>query len=145
MIRAFLDANVLFRAARSRKNASWGAFDLALSRDDFAVMTNEYVLGEAKKHLREKFPESLAEYHSLTPILETHKEPQDAIAEHLKRVISDEDDLPVLAGAVYAGADCLMTLDEHHFGHLYGITVYDVLITTPAQGLHRFRRLAGML
>jgi predicted nucleic acid-binding protein len=149
VIRAFLDANVLFRAAaRSGENASWGVFDLAESRDDFTVMTTEYVFGEAEEHLQEKSPESLEEYASLKPILETCPEPPDAIdaiAKHLERLIGDEDDRPVLAGAIYARADCFLTLDDHDFGHLYGIKVYDVLITTPAQGLHRFRRLAGML
>lgn len=148
VIRAFLDANVLFRAAQSRENASWGVFDLAGKQDDFAVMTTEYVFGEAEEHLQEKSPESLGEYHSLKPIVETCAAPPkaiDAIAKHLERLIRDEDDRPVLAGAIYARADWFLTLDDHHFGHLYGIEVYDVLITTPAQGLHRFRRLAGMI
>ena len=70
MIRAFLDANVLFRAAQSRagqarKNASWGVFDLAEKQDNFAMMTTEYVFDEAEEHLQEKSPGSLGEYHSL--------------------------------------------------------------------------------
>jgi predicted nucleic acid-binding protein len=141
VIRAFLDANVLFRAAQSRANASWGVFDLAEKQDDFAVMTTEYVFGEAEEHLQEKSPKSLGEYHSLKSILETCHEPPETLAEHLERLIRDEDDRPVLAGAIYARADWLLTLDDKHFGHLYGIEVYDVLITTPAQGLHRFRQL----
>jgi predicted nucleic acid-binding protein len=148
VIRAFLDANVLFRAAQSRENASWGVFDLAEKLDDFAVMTTEYVFGEAEEHLHDKAPESLDEYASLKAALETCPEPPDAIdaiAKHLERLIRDEDDRPVLAGAIYAKADWFLTLDDGHFGHLYGIQVYDVLITTPAQGLHRFRRLAGMV
>ena len=142
VIRAFLDANVLFRAARSRENASWGIIELAGSRDDFAVMTTEYVFGEAEKYLREKARASLGEYASLKPKLETCPEPPDALAQHLRRLIPDEKDWPVLAGAIYAKADWLLTFDYQDFGHLFGITVYDVFITTPPQGLHRFRQLA---
>jgi hypothetical protein len=145
VIRAFLDANVLFRAARSRsrENASWGVIELAESRDDFAVMTTEYVFAEAEEHLQEKSPASLGEYAILKPILETSPEPPAALARHLRRLIGDEKDRPVLAGAIYVKADWLLTWDYKDFGHLFGIEVYDVLITTPAQGLHRFRQLAA--
>jgi predicted nucleic acid-binding protein len=143
VIRAFLDANVLFRAARSpsRENASWGVIELAQSRDDFAVLTTEYVFGEAEEHLQEKSPASLGQYDSLKPIVEMSPEPPDALTQHLRRLVRDEKDRPILAGAIYAKADWLLTWDYDHFGHLYGIKVYDVLITTPAQGLHRFRQL----
>jgi predicted nucleic acid-binding protein len=142
VIRAFLDANVLFRAAQSRENASWGVIELADVRDDFTVMTTEYVFGEAEEHLQEKSPASLGEYAGLKPLVETCSEAPEELAYHLRRLIRDEDDWPVLAGAIYAQADWLVTLDYKHFGHLFGLRVYDVLITTPPQGLHRFRRLA---
>ncbi len=142
MIRAFLDANVLFRAASSRENASWGVIGLANVRDDFAVMTTEYVFNEAETKLREKVPALLGAYASLRPMVETCTEPPEPLVVHLERLIRDEKDRPVLAGAIYAGADWLLTWDDVHFGHLYGIQVYDVLVTTPAQGLHRFRRAA---
>ena len=141
VIRAFLDANVLFTASCSRGGASWGVIELSAARDDLTVMTTEYVFEEAEAKLLEKFPESLDEYTSLKPLVQSSPEPPDALAEHLERLIRDEKDLPVLAGAIYARADWFLTKDAHHFGHLYGIRVYDVLITSPPQALHRFRQL----
>jgi predicted nucleic acid-binding protein len=144
VIRTFLDANVLFRAAkaaRSHENASWGVIELAGTRDDLTVMTTGYAFDEAESKLREKSPTALGEYVSLKPMLETCPEPPDALAHHLRRLIQDEKDRPILAGAIFAKADWLLTWDYKHFGHLYGIRVYDVLITTPSQGLHRFRQL----
>ena len=74
-------------------------------------------------------------------MFETCPEPPDALTQHLRRLIQDENDWPILAGAIFAKADWLLTKDGKDFGHLYGVRVYDVLITTPAQGLHRFRQL----
>jgi predicted nucleic acid-binding protein len=141
-MRAFLDANVLFIAAQSRGGASWGVIELAEARDDFTVMATAYAFDEAERKLHEKAPASLGEYDRLIRVLETCSEPPAALAQHLERVIQDEGDRSILAGAVYAKADWLLTKDDKHFGHLYGIKVYGVLITTPAQGLHCFRQLA---
>ena len=47
-----------------------------------------------------------------------------------------------LAGAISAKADWLLTKDGKHFGHLYGIRVYDVLVSAPGCGLYLFRQLA---
>ncbi len=145
MIRAFLDANVLFRAAYSRRSseaASWAIIELAGIRNDLTVMATEHVFNEAEVRLQEKSPASLGEYASIKPLLETCPDPPDPLTQHLERLIRDEKDRPVLSGAIYAKADFLLTLDDRDFGHLYGIKVYDVLISTPAQGLHRIRQLA---
>lgn len=144
MIRAFLDANVLFRAAHSRRSsdaASWAIIELAGVRSDLAVMATEHVFSEAKDKLQEKSPASLDEYDSIRLLLETCPDPPEPLTRHLERLVRDEKDRPVLSGAIYARADLLLTLDDHHFGHLYGIKVYDVLVATPAQGLHRIRQL----
>jgi predicted nucleic acid-binding protein len=141
VIRAFLDANVLFRAAHSRAGASWGVIELAGRRNDFRVITTEYVFNETESKLQEKSPASLGEYATIRPLLETCPDPPDALTQHLERLIRDKKDRPVLSGAIYAKADFLLTLDDRDFGPLYGIRVYDVLITSPAQGLHRFRQL----
>ena len=145
MIRTFLDANVLFTAAQSRGGASWGVIELAGKRDDLTVMTTEYAIKEAEGNLREKSPASLGDFNSLKPLLETCSEPPEVLTEHVKWLIKDEDDRPILAGAISARADWLLTKNGKHFGHLYGIEVYDVLITTPAAGLYRYWQLQGML
>ncbi len=141
MIRAFLDANVLFTAAYSRAGSSWAIIQEARVQDDLVVMTTEYVFDEAENKLQEKFPASLGEYASLKPILETCPEPSGALVEHLSSVIRYPKDRPVLAGAISAKADWLLTWDDNHFGHLYGIRVYDVLVSDPGSGLYMLRQL----
>ena len=145
VIRAFLDANVLFSAAQSRGGMSWRAVELAGIRDDLSVITTEYALDEAERHLREKDPASLGEYEHLTTLVETCPAPPGPLTRHVRWLVKDEKDWPILAGAISAEADWLLTKDGKHFGHLYGVQVYDVFITTPAAGLHRFGQRAGVL
>jgi predicted nucleic acid-binding protein len=142
VIRAFLDANVLFTAAYSRRGSSWVIIQEARVQDNLVVTTTERVFDEAEENLQEKAPASLSEYASLKPILETCPEPPEALAEHLSSVVLYPKDRPVLAGAIFAEADWLLTWDDDHFGHLYGIRVYDVLVSDPGQGLHLFSQLA---
>jgi predicted nucleic acid-binding protein len=143
VIRAFLDANVLFTAACSHTGSSWAIIQEARVNDNLVVMTTDRVFGEAEENLQEKAPASLDEYALLKPILWRCPEPSDALAEHLSSVIRYPKDRPVLAGAISAKADWLLTWDDDHFGHLYGIRVYDVLVSNPGSGLHMFRHLAG--
>jgi predicted nucleic acid-binding protein len=50
-----------------------------------------------------------------------------------------EKDRPVLAGAIQAKADHLVTGDKKHFGPLYGKTVRGVRITAPSELLALLR------
>ena len=44
-------------------------------------------------------------------------------------------DAPILAAAVHAQADFLVTGDRRDFGHLFGLTLRGVKVVTPAQAL----------
>ncbi len=46
-------------------------------------------------------------------------------------------DRPILAAAIYASMDYLVTGDKHHFGDLYGKTVGNVTIMSPGLFLDR--------
>ena len=46
-----------------------------------------------------------------------------------------EKDRPILAAAIAASADYLVTGDKSHFGHLYGTRVSGVCVFTPADFL----------
>ncbi len=52
-----------------------------------------------------------------------------------------EKDRPILAAAIAASVDYLITGDKSHFGHLYGTRVSGVYVITPADflGLHEDR------
>jgi predicted nucleic acid-binding protein len=124
---------------------SWRAVELAGIRDDLSVITTQYALDEAERKLQQKDPDSLGEYGHLTTLVETCPAPDPRLTRHVRWLVRDEDDWPILAGAISAEADWLLTKDGKHFGHLYGISVYDVFVTTPAAGLHRFGQLQGVL
>ena len=46
-----------------------------------------------------------------------------------------EKDRPILAAAIAASLDCLVTGDKNHFAHLYGTTVSGVHILNPSDFL----------
>jgi hypothetical protein len=46
-------------------------------------------------------------------------------------------DAPILAAAVHAGSDALVTGDRTHFGPLYGRSFKGVLVLSPAGALAR--------
>lgn len=51
-----------------------------------------------------------------------------------------EKDRPVLAGAIEAKADQLVSGDKSHFGHLYGQKICGLRITAPSDLLDVLRR-----
>jgi hypothetical protein len=55
--------------------------------------------------------------------------PLQAIPHSVKLATKDQ---AVLASAIFASMDYLITGDIHHFGHLYGTTVSHVKILSPA-------------
>jgi hypothetical protein len=48
--------------------------------------------------------------------------------------------MPIIAGAIFAAADYLITHDGEHFEPLYGEKVYDVEIQRPAAVLARLQK-----
>jgi predicted nucleic acid-binding protein len=127
-VRIFLDANILFSAARSD-----GAVRQLLALAETAgheLWADAYVLEEARRNLAAKNPVGL-------PVLE-------AISARIKigglfasTHLSDlmalpEKDRPVLAAAIHHRCDILVTGDRTHFGQLYGKTIRGVTILSPA-------------
>lgn len=143
MIRAFLDANVLFSAARSQAGAGRGIIELAQVLPGIDLLMTEYALGEAERNLRQKSPKSLPEFWYLKPNIKVcHAPPADLESRVSKAApLVPRKDLPILAGAVFAGVDWLATYDDDHFGDLYGKEVYDVLVLEPRHVAHLIRHL----
>ncbi len=63
------------------------------------------------------------------------QEPPKALIDRLKDRVSDPKAVPILAGAVWAEADLLVTGNSRHFGHLYGTPVGGCLISPPREAL----------
>lgn len=128
-MRIFLDANILFSAARAD-----GAIRQLLALDEaagHALWADTYVFEEARRNLVAKAPSGL-------PVLE-------AMATRIKigslfsgstlppeATILPEKDRPVLAAAIHHHCAVLVTGDRTHFGPLYGKTIQGVSILSPA-------------
>ena len=128
-MRIFLDANILFSAARAD-----GAIRQFLALTETAgheLWADAYVFEEARRNLAAKTPSGL-------PVLE-------AMAARIKiggllaggpllpeTLVLPEKDRPVLAAAIHHRCEILVTGDRTHFGALYGTTIRGAKICSPA-------------
>lgn len=127
-MRVFLDANILFSAAKSD-----GAVRLLLDRllrAGHECCVDGYVTEEARRNLAAKAPEGLAALAGLLSRL--HRESAQHADAALEAALPlPEKDRPVLAAAIRHGCAALVTGDKSHFGPLYGKTVHGVAIHSP--------------
>jgi len=127
--RLFLDANVLISAAW--KDGSRVARIWRIARVE--LVTSNYVVDECKRNLpRQEQLIRLGEFLSTVRVLEFQRPP----------ALENPPDLPekdqhVLAAAVLARADFLVTGDNRHFGAWYGSEVLGIRVEPP----HRFPQI----
>jgi len=127
-MKVFLDANILFSAAKT-DGAARAMLRLLLDRGHEA-WADAYVVAEARRNLVAKGPQAL--------------EVLDALLAHLRLAATapgvepaaqvawlPENDRPVLAAAIRLGCDTLVTGDRTHFGAGYGRTFAGVTIHSP--------------
>lgn len=114
----FLDANILFSAAYDPDSRA--AILLALAREGRCIgLTSPYAIEEARRNLHKKYPEMAGSLDRHLRHLRVVPDAalaraQDVVTRHLVPV----SDAPILAAALQAGADHLVTGDRTHFGHL---------------------------
>jgi len=127
-MRIFLDANILFSAAKSA-----GAIRHLLALLQAAgheCWIDGYVLDEARRNLVSKAPEGSAALDALWPRLHlaARQATDAALAGRLPLV---EKDRPVLMAAIHTRCAVLITGDRTHFGKLYGKTIHGVTVHSP--------------
>ena len=127
-MRVFLDANVLFSAAKS-DGAIRQLLRLLLERGH-ECWVDAYVVSEARRNLVVKGPEALQVLDALLVHLRVAPA-QPAVDHHAETTWLPDKDRPVLAAAIRLGCDALVTGDLTHFGSGYGRSFGGVKIHSP--------------
>lgn len=128
-MRIFLDANILFSAARAE-----GAMRRLLALAEAAgheLWADVYVFEEARRNLAAKAPDGFAVLDAIARRIRIGGLPaaQNLAPESL---VLPEKDRPVLAAAIHHRCDVLVTGDRTHFGPFYGRQLQGVRILSPA-------------
>lgn len=125
-MRIFLDANILFSAAKSD-----GAVRqlLGLLRGGgHTLCADDYVVAEARRNLELKAPDTSLE--DLLAQVDVAPFEASELSSDVAGLLPEKD-LPVLAAAMRLQCETLVTGDRRHFGALYGKTVNGVSIHSP--------------
>jgi putative PIN family toxin of toxin-antitoxin system len=137
--KVFLDTSVLIAGIASSRGAARAILQLA-EIGLIEVFVSKQVIVEADRNIEDKLPEMLSEYRKfvkfLAPVLIDDPHQKD-IKKYL--TVINPDDAPILAAAVKANVDFLITWDRKHFTskkiHIHS----NIKIVTPGEFLKYFR------
>ena len=120
-MRLFLDANILFLAGYSATSPVHDLLALAAA-GDCELLSSEYAFEEARRNLALKSPDgSLERFEAATALIIPVQEASGPALEQAQSVkLSDASDIPILAAALQADADALVTGDRRAFGQRIG-------------------------
>lgn len=120
-LRAFVDSNVLFSAARKRPNR----FEALWTLPGVEILTSQDSIGEVSRNLWQ-----------LIYVIHLVSEAPQAVIESIVELPAK--DQPIQASAIAAKADILITGDKRHFAIYYGKQVHGVLIGLPETFRERY-------
>ena len=127
-MRIFLDANILFSAAKS--DGAVRELLTLLLKAGHECRADGYVAEEARRNLVAKAPDGLPALEALLARVHVASvQPHRATLEATRAL--PEKDRPVLAAAIRLDCNALMTGDRTHFGAFYGKTLGGVKIYSP--------------
>lgn len=133
-MRIFLDANVLFSACLKEHSRQYAFFSLARS-GHCRLLTSAYAIDEVRRNLTRKAPSRLSILEILTHLVEPAAQPSDDIVARMGRYGLPAKDTPILAAAIAARVDILVTGDRRHFGALFGQEIEQVRVLSLRDGL----------
>jgi len=136
-MRVFLDANVLFSAAHTADGNGRALFSLAAVRRGTRLLSSRFAIEEASRNIALKHPESTATLKQLVAHLEICAEPTRTGVEAAASAGLPRKDAPILAAAIAAHADILVTGDRLHFGGLFDQEIEGVMVISPAKAVMR--------
>ena len=130
-MRIFLDANILFSAAKSAGAIRQLLHDLHAGHH--VLVADEYVAAEARRNIDAKATGDAAQYlQALLMQIEVSPVLYPAMAQSAALWLPEKD-RPVLMAAMALKCDALITGDRTHFGPGYGKTFDGVTLYSPAQ------------
>ena len=127
-MRIFLDANILFSAAKS--DGAIRRLLALLAGAGHECHADAFVVEEARRNLALKAPGSLPVLDRLLTRIPVAQVKASLEESEMVRSLPEKD-RPVLAAAIDLGCQALVTGDRTHFGALYGKTVGGVTIHSP--------------
>lgn len=127
-MRVFLDANILFSAAKTA--GAVRALVRRLLDHGHACWVDAYVVAEARRNLVNKGPQAVHFLDALLGRLQVAPAVAGAVAVPELDWLPPKD-RPVLAAAIRLGCDALVTGDRQHFGSAYGQKIGGVMIHSP--------------
>jgi hypothetical protein len=122
-MRIFLDANILFSAARPESRIR-ALLEVLSKQVDF--LTNAHAVEEARRNLELKSPNDLKSLEQLVRRCEMVS--QLAVDLEVELPLKDR---PILGGAIAGHSTHLLTGDERDFGRFWGKVVRGVKIVSP--------------
>jgi len=136
-MRVFLDGNILFLAATSPGGRALALFRLA-ETGRFTLCASSHVIEEARRNVATRSHDQIGELERLVGQIEHIAEAPAKLVVWAGEHDLAANDAPVLASAVAAGADGLVTGDRSRFGHLFGQVLGGVTVAPTSEALKYF-------
>jgi len=141
-VKLFLDANVLFSAAHREEGRSQDL--VALARGGLCeLLASAHALEEARRNLELKSAGFERRLEKVLERVELVAEAPAALVEWARAQGLPLKDAPILAAAVHARANLLVTGDRRDFGHLFGRALRGTRVVIPAAALDLVLKDAG--
>ena len=141
--RIFADANILIASADSRQTASRAVLLMA-EIGLFTLVVSRQVLDEAERNIRAKLPRALLNFAEQMSYLNLEILPDPTLADSAKwEAIIETKDAPILAAAVTANVDRILTLNTKDFT-LEVAKKCGIPIQTPAQFIEDIRNIIDL-
>ena len=136
-VRVFLDSNVILSGLFSDRGPPRIILDLlSLGLSVISGVTGEFNIEEIERNLKKKMPAVLPKYRACLDLLNLEIIPRPSLGQIKPlRGHTAEKDLPVLASAIKAKADFLVTGDKKDFGKARQKGTYPFRIVTPSEFL----------
>jgi predicted nucleic acid-binding protein len=135
-MRIFLDANILFSAAHGTESPLRAFFRLA-EAGICELLASPYALDEARRNITRKYPAKTADLEHLIAHVAICPEASAEEARWARSTGLPAKDAPILAAAVRAKTDILVTGDRADFGRLYGRKLRGIEVLPPRTALER--------